>query len=46
VKEILASYHRPELDSAKVNRLHDFVLDLAKQAGLEHLPYIEDFDLA
>ena len=46
VTEILASYHRPELDPDKVNRLHNFVFSLAQQAGLEHLPYIEEFDLA
>jgi len=28
-----------------VNQLHAFVLDLAKQAGLEHLPVIEDFSI-
>jgi len=46
VQEILASYKRPELDPDKVNRLHAFVLDLARQAGLEQLPIIEDFSLA
>jgi trimethylamine--corrinoid protein Co-methyltransferase len=45
VTEILASYKRPELDPDKVNQLHAFVLDLAKQAGLEHLPFIEDFSM-
>jgi trimethylamine--corrinoid protein Co-methyltransferase len=45
VQEILASYKRPELDPQKVNRLHAFVLDLAKQAGLDHLPFLEDFSL-
>lgn len=43
VQEILASYKRPELDPAKEAELHAYVLDLAKQAGLEHLPIIEDF---
>jgi len=46
VKEILASYRRPELDPDKVNRLHAFVLDLAREAGLEHLPTLEDFQPA
>jgi trimethylamine--corrinoid protein Co-methyltransferase len=46
VKEILASYRRPELDADKVNRLHAFVLDLAREAGLEHLPILEDFQPA
>jgi trimethylamine--corrinoid protein Co-methyltransferase len=45
VQEILASYKRPELDPEKVNQLHAFVLDLAKQAGLEHLPFLEDFSM-
>jgi trimethylamine--corrinoid protein Co-methyltransferase len=38
VKELLASYTKPELDSAKVERLHAFVLDLAHKAGMEKLP--------
>ena len=38
VQEILASYQRPELDPEKVNQLHAFVLDLAKQAGMDALP--------
>ncbi len=42
VDEILASYRRPELDPAKENQLHAFVLDLAKKAGIEHLPMLED----
>jgi trimethylamine--corrinoid protein Co-methyltransferase len=42
VKEILASYKRPELDPAKEAELHAYVLDLAKQAGIEHLPLLED----
>jgi trimethylamine---corrinoid protein Co-methyltransferase len=43
VDEILASYRRPELDIAKENELHAFVLELAKKAGVEHLPMLEDF---
>ena len=46
VQEILASYKRPELDPDKVNELRTYVLDLAKQAGLEQLPVIEDFQPA
>jgi len=46
VKELLASYRRPELDPAQVSELHAFVLDLAKQAGAESLPLIEDFEPA
>ena len=38
VQEILASYQRAELDPAKVEALHAFVLDLAKKAGMEVLP--------
>jgi len=45
VQEILASYKRPDLDPDKVNQLHAFVLDLAKQAGLDQLPFIEDFSM-
>ena len=43
VKELLASYQRPEIDPEKINRLHAFILDLANKSGLEHLPAIEDF---
>lgn len=46
VKELLASYQRPEIDPAKEAELHAYVLDLAKKAGLEHLPLIEDFQPA
>ncbi|HEX5941164.1 MAG TPA: trimethylamine methyltransferase family protein, partial [Anaerolineales bacterium] len=45
VAELLTSYRRPELDPDKVNQLHTFVLELAKKAGLEHLPFIEDFSM-
>jgi trimethylamine:corrinoid methyltransferase-like protein len=38
VQEILASYKRPDLDPDKVSQLHAFVLDLAKQAGMDALP--------
>lgn len=41
VKELLASYQRPEIDPEKINRLHAFILDLANKSGLEHLPTIE-----
>jgi len=46
VKQLLASYKRPELDSAQVSQLHAFVLDLSKQAGVETLPVIEDYEPA
>jgi trimethylamine--corrinoid protein Co-methyltransferase len=38
VKELLASYTKPELDPTKVAELHAFVHDLAKQAGMDALP--------
>jgi trimethylamine---corrinoid protein Co-methyltransferase len=38
VQDILASYHPPELDPAKVEQLHAFVMDLAHQAGMDQLP--------
>jgi trimethylamine--corrinoid protein Co-methyltransferase len=38
VNQLLASYTQPELDPVKVAELHAFVLDLAKQAGMEALP--------
>ncbi len=46
VKELLASYRRPELDPDQVSQLHAFVLDLSKQAGVETLPIIEDYEPA
>ena len=46
VNELLASYHRPELDPAKEKRLHTFMLDLAQKAGLEQLPELEDYQPA
>lgn len=46
VDEILASYKRPELDPAKEAELYAFVLDLAKKAGIEHLPMLEDVQSA
>jgi trimethylamine--corrinoid protein Co-methyltransferase len=38
VREILASYKRPDLDPDQVDQLQAFVLDLAKQAGMDSLP--------
>jgi len=46
VQDLLASYKRPELDPAKVSALHAFMLDLAKKAGIERLPLLEDFEPA
>lgn len=46
VKQLLESYKRPELDPDQVSRLHAFVLDLSKQAGVETLPVIEGFQPA
>lgn len=41
VKELLASYTKPDLDPVKVAELHAFVHDLAKQAGMDSLPIHE-----
>ena len=38
VQEILASYKGPELDPARVQELHTYVLDLAQKAGMNTLP--------
>jgi trimethylamine--corrinoid protein Co-methyltransferase len=46
VNDLLASYKRPEIDAARLNQLHAFMLDLAKKAGLEQLPALEDFQPA
>jgi trimethylamine---corrinoid protein Co-methyltransferase len=45
VKEILASYQRPELDPAKVEALQGYVMDLAKKVGMDALP-AHDLSLA
>lgn len=46
VNDLLASYKGPELDPAKVNALHAYMLGLAKKAGIEKLPVLEDFQPA
>src|SRR5689334_6914830 len=46
VKDLLASYKRPEIDPANLNQLHTFMLDLARKAGVEQLPALEDFQPA
>jgi len=46
VNELLASYIRPELDPAQISKLHTFMLDLAKKAGIEELPRLEDYQPA
>ncbi|MCE9647790.1 MAG: trimethylamine methyltransferase family protein [Chloroflexi bacterium] len=46
VTNLLASYKRPEIDPAKLTALHVFMLDLARKAGVESLPLIEDFQPA
>src|SRR5215204_3004839 len=44
VKDLLASYKRPELDEAKEKALHAFMLELAKKAGIDTLPVIDETD--
>jgi trimethylamine--corrinoid protein Co-methyltransferase len=46
VKDLLASYKRPEIDPAKLTELHAFMLDLAQKAGVDVLPLIDDFQPA
>ncbi|KXK16225.1 MAG: putative trimethylamine methyltransferase [Chloroflexi bacterium OLB14] len=46
VNDLLASYTRPEIDSVTTNQLHTFMLDLAKEAGVEQLPILEDLQFA
>lgn len=46
VNELLASYRRPEIDPVKESRLHAYMLDLSKKAGLEQLPTLEDYQPA
>jgi trimethylamine--corrinoid protein Co-methyltransferase len=38
VEQLLASYTKPELDPAKVDALHAYILDLANKAGMDTLP--------
>jgi trimethylamine--corrinoid protein Co-methyltransferase len=38
VERLLASYTKPELDPAKVDALHAYILDLANKAGMDTLP--------
>lgn len=42
VKQLLASYKKPELDPIKEQALRRFMLDLAKKAGMDTLPIIEE----
>jgi trimethylamine--corrinoid protein Co-methyltransferase len=46
VKELLASYSRPELDPAHEAKLHTYVLDLAQRAGMDELPELKEFEFA
>jgi trimethylamine--corrinoid protein Co-methyltransferase len=46
VKELLASYTRPVLDPNHEAELYDFVLNLARKAGMERLPELEAFQPA
>src|SRR5689334_22903488 len=46
VKNLIASYKRPEIDRAKESELHAYMLDLSKKAGVEQLPILEDFQPA
>ena len=43
VKDILASYSRPVLDPDHEAELHAHVLNLARQAGMENLPALGEF---
>ncbi len=43
VKELLASYKRPEIDPAQEHRLHAFMLDLTKKTGVDILPLLEHY---
>lgn len=46
VNTLIAAYTRPAIDSDKESRLHAFMLDLARKAGMDQLPLIEDFQPA
>ncbi len=44
VDGLLASYSRPQLDEAKEQALHTFMLTLAQKAGMDALPSLENVD--
>ncbi|HNS62652.1 MAG TPA: trimethylamine methyltransferase family protein [Anaerolineales bacterium] len=44
VDGLLASYSRPQLDEAKEQALHTFMLALAQKAGMDALPSLENAD--
>jgi len=46
VKDILASYSQPVLDPHHEAELHGYVLNLAKQAGMENLPQLEELEFS
>lgn len=46
VKEMLASYSRPALDSVHAAELNAYVLNLARKAGMEELPALEEIEFA
>jgi len=46
VNKLLASYKKPELDPAKEAALRAFMIELAKKAGMDALPVIEDLQPA
>ena len=43
VKELLASYKRPEIDPVQESRLYNFMLDLTKKTGVDILPLLEHY---
>jgi trimethylamine--corrinoid protein Co-methyltransferase len=45
IKQLLASYARPELDPTKEKELYAFVLGLSKAAGMDSLPVIEELEI-
>ena len=45
VKQLIASYKKPELDPIKEKALRSFMLDLAKKAGIDSLPIIEEMPI-
>ncbi|MBL8061445.1 MAG: trimethylamine methyltransferase family protein [Anaerolineales bacterium] len=46
VKELLASYSQPEIAPDKKERINAFMLELAKKAGIEELPGLEETQIA
>lgn len=46
VKELLASYRKPDIDPQRQEKLHKYILNLAQKAGLDSLPVLDDIQFS